>query len=246
MADPRTLTNPPIQEAVMALELSGGQVSTDVLESIAKSLQQNGWSRNHLNHFSVIVGASESVQVQAPHAVGYVVQSADSKTTFQLREGQIAVSHVAPYRGWEALKADANRALEAYVSLTRATAISSISVRYVNRLATAASGLEAIAEILVLPPMHPAGLEGGYVSDFLTKKVIKDIRGDIVANLTVGTIVAVPERPQHDLLLDIDVSRKCNLAPNIDAAESNFNEIRAVKNILFFGAVTNAAMEKYV
>lgn len=246
MADIRNLSKPPIQEAVMGLELSCENVSNEVLELIAGSLLAEGWSKNPLNNFSVTIGASESVEVKAPRPIGFVVQSKDAKTFFQLREKTVTVSHVAPYRGWEALKADARRVLDAYVKFTRATAITSISVRYINRLSMSANGHEAIAQVLVLPPLQPAGLQDGAVIDFLTKKVIKGIKGDMVANLTVGTIVAVPEGPHHDLLLDIEISRKCNLAPNIDAAESDFLEMRAVKNTLFFGAVTGAAMEKYL
>jgi uncharacterized protein (TIGR04255 family) len=65
------------------------------------------------------------------------------------------------------------------------------------------------------------------------------------ANYTVGTVAPNAGETNKALLVDIDVFKDCELPPDLPTLLDQLREFREIKNDLFFGTVTEKALESY-
>jgi uncharacterized protein (TIGR04255 family) len=96
---------------------------------------------------------------------------------------------------------------------------------------------------LKLPPTLPEGLPE-LLSAFLQRFVIHDAGSQATVILTQALEAASSERPLP-VILDIDAFRVATLPPNGSQVWEGLEQLRRLKNRVFFGCLTERAMEIY-
>lgn len=253
MARIRKLDKPPIQEAVLDFHLANATADASALEAIANALLVDGWQKRPINTMQAIIGPlapgmTANIMSSPPALQGYAIDSMveQGRIIIQIREAQVTVSHLRPYRSWEDLEKDAERVLKVHVEISKANAITRIGTRYINRLELTGDDFHAFGQALMDPPRNIAGLSSGAITDFVERKSVKGIHlSSIVADtvVTIGTAAPMPGSELKGLLVDVDVSASCHLGPSIEAAKEQLTDLRNLKNAIFFGSVHDQALE---
>lgn len=254
MAHPRRLSHPPIQEATVDFHLTGAtSVDAGTLARIAESIAQSDWRTSKLNQFRAALGLSAteapgggfSLQELTRSFEGYVVQDPSGEVVIQIRPDRVTASHVKKYTTWEELVAIGISSLQKHVEFSRASKIDRIGTRYINRLSLPSPGFYAFQEILSNPPKLPDGAQDGFLSDFTLDQVVRRLGSGWDAKVRIGTVIPLPGETQNGLLVDVDVFKAVDMGPIIAQDDSVLIEARRLKNDLFFGALTEEALEVY-
>ena len=254
MAHPRRLSHPPIQEATIDFHLAGAtSVDADTLAHIAESIAQSDWRTSKLNQFRAALGLSAteasgggfSLKELTRSFEGYMIQDPSGEVVIQIRPDRVTASHVKKYTTWEELVAVGITSLQKHVEFSRASKIDRIGARYINRLSLPSPDFYAFQEILSNPPKPLDGAKGGILTDFTLDEVIRRLGTGWDAKVRIGTVVPLPGETQNGLLVDVDVFKTVDMEPVIAQDDSILIEARRLKNDLFFGALTEEALEVY-
>lgn len=248
MAKPRKLAHAPIQEATIQFAFSGVELAKSELEALAVVYEKEGWKRREAHLYQAsLAGEAGSLSVSTVgNFLGFVLTSPDDEELVHVRASLVAVSK-RRYSCWEDLTALAARAFERYVASARPEKVTKISTRFINRIPPL-SRFKSFEEILERPPLPIDGLEGGVITDFMRRHVIGEIAGGFAAKLTIGTVVKETDENVLGtaLVIDSDVFKACDVPAKFEALKSELMGLRSVKNALFFGSLTDAALEEFV
>lgn len=254
MTQARRLRHPPIQEAVIDFHLAGAtKVGRDALEEVAKAMTAEGWRSSVLNRFEAAIGPfNADLQVSdvglknlSAAFDGYMVQDAKGEVIYQLRAERVTVSHVRKYTQWEDLVSDATRCLEMYVKLSKASTIHRMGTRYINRIQMPEMGFDAFGEFLEVAPRRLGDLQSGIVKDFLVQQVVKEIQGEWNANISIGTAAPIVGETANSIVIDVDVYKTCDIVADSKTLIRDLSAAREIKNQVFFGLITDRALEAY-
>lgn len=174
--------------------------------------------------------------------------SVDKVDVAVLRRDRISVSKVQGYTCWEDLWTEFERLFDSYVQVAHPVGIRNVAARFINRIQPAAQ--MSFEDVLERPPLPVLGegLAGARISNFLRRHVVEGLPNAYTANLTVAT--AVPEPSENlqlsvPLVLDIDVFKPCEMPVDLAQLRPMFDEIRAIKNAIFFGSLTDRCLEQF-
>jgi uncharacterized protein (TIGR04255 family) len=250
MGYPRHLAKPPIVEAVMDLKFAGVDASLDELQEVLADRFEAGWTRQLTHTYaasfspSIAAIAKTSSQLEAIAAV-----SPDEDQALAVRQDRLSASRIRSYTRWEDLWALLEGDFDDYVRIGKPSSVSRISARFINRLRSADS-LGSYDQVLERPPLPVLrdGLEGARIANFLRRHVVEGLNGGFTANLTIGTVTPEPGEEAKSLgpmILDIDVFKVCSLPLEVSTLVAEFNQIRDLKNALFFGSLTDRMLEQF-
>jgi len=275
MAEPRQLANPPITEAVIDIRAGfSASRSIDDLASIAGRLAgYTETSRQHFS-FSVIpgtggmplnlppglqaVGAAASTPPAGPAAtaaaaapqmapmiqfgVSYISQN--RLEVIQSRRDGLTFSRLRPYLDWGPLFDGAWEAWLAYRDCVRPDRILRVSTRFLNRIEIPAG--RDLDEYFVISPKMPERAPNfllGYSSALSIP--FPDLGVQATVRLTMNAS-SVDNRTVQPLILDLDILFPCDFGPTDDTAiRRSISALRPIKNDLFFGSLTETAMELF-
>jgi len=159
----------------------------------------------------------------------------------QFRVDGFTFSKIEPYTTWEEVFGEAFRLWEVYRSLAKPTQLSRIAVRYINRMGV--SGNRNISDFLTAPPVPPKPIPS-VIRDFLTRIHVADESHNLAA------VIVQALEPQFDpnvmsLLLDIDAYHETSIAPNDPDIPALFQQLRELKNEIFYASITEICAEMY-
>jgi len=167
--------------------------------------------------------------------VGLIFRSKSGENVAQFRIDGFSFSRLRPYTSWEQIFREAFRLWKMYRDLVVPDFITRIAVRYINRLRIPLP-LGDFSEYLCSPPVVPPELPR-QVATFLTRIVIP--ASDFSAD---ATITQALERPVDlnfvTIILDIDVYRRKQFEVDDEKMRSEFEELRQLKNRIFFSSIT--------
>jgi uncharacterized protein (TIGR04255 family) len=159
--------------------------------------------------------------------------SADAVNLVQYRLDGFTFNRLKPYTSWEQVFPQAFALWQEYASLARPEFVKRIAVRYINRLDLPRM-VTNLSDYLTVPPTVPPGISGE-LSGFLTRLNIRQ-GGDSVAltvalehNLTPGSM---------SVILDIDAYRVADFEVDSGELPSAFDQLRRLKNSVFFASIT--------
>lgn len=248
MAQVRHLRNPPIQEAVIDIKTDVALCDQMLLDKIAESLKAPGWRKKtlttHEAKFS-LDGDESGATLRADFA-GYVLEEPNGAVIIQVRKDGVTVSHVRQYAEWDDLEADAEKAFNTFLSFVHPKKLTRVAARYINRIPFPSQDFDDFGQLMMIHPQVPDSLSGAKITDFLHQQVIKEIEGGFTANLTIATIKPLPGENVSSLLVDVDVFKECTIEASFDVAKLYLRQIRDRKNDIFFGIVTEQALEKFI
>lgn len=244
MARPREhLSNAPIVEAVIDFRvLRDAGVSPGTFEGLAPSIGEKYSQIASIQAFEAQFGIQSGKWID-PHQrsaeLGWRYQA--SSEVAQFRVDGFTFSKLEPYTTWGEVFGEAFRLWSIYVGLARPKQLSRIAVRYINRMKL--TGDPNISDFLAAAPSLPKPIPSA-IRDFLTRVHVGDeSRG------SAAIVIQALER-QFDpnvmlLLLDIDAYHETNLAPNDQRLPRMFQQLRELKNEIFYASITEKAAELY-
>jgi uncharacterized protein (TIGR04255 family) len=251
MTQPRRLSHPPIQEAIVDFHLSAPtKPDADALAQIAELIAKPGWSTKMLNRFHAAVGidpanTAEMSLKTAGSLEGYVVQDPEGRVIVQVRRDRVTVSHTKAYTRWEDLIADGIESLRRHVEVSRAPKLKRIGSRYINRIKLPSDDFTAFGELLEGVPTKIGNFQSGTMTDFVLDEVVKGITDGWFAKIKIGTALPLPGEKGNCLIVDVDVVKDVDMSPDLEVGDENLVAARQLKNDIFFGAVTERALEAY-
>ena len=247
MARPRShLTNAPIAEAVIDFrvlrrdEIGPGRFE-GLLGRIGGDYDRPSEMKSIHARFGIEGGRPvEPTQLQA--AVGWMYQA--PTMIAQFRVDGFTFSKLPPYTTWEEVFGEALRLWNIYVETAQGSQpleVSRVAVRYINRLRFPAPA--DLGEYLEAPPVLPAPIPQR-IREFLSRAVVHDPERDLSAIL-IEALESPLDPDAVQVLLDIDAFREAAFAPGDPSMRGTFEQLRTLKNQIFFASITERTVEMY-
>ena len=243
MARPRAhLTHAPIAEAVLDLRVLRREgIDANQFSGLAATLGPEYGQSAPMHSIEARFGIERGRPVgptQVQEAVGWVYQT--DGAIVQFRVDGFTFSKIEPYTSWEQVFREADRLWRIYVQIARPLEISRVAVRYINRLRL--PGPSELRLYLEAPPVLPPPIPQA-VREFLTRVVVDD--GNDASAILIQALEASLDPATVPLLLDIDAFREVSLPPDDPSVAGIFEQLRRLKNDIFFASVTERTVEMY-
>lgn len=171
--------------------------------------------------------------------VGFKLHSADNLHIVQFNKGSFVFSRLKPYQDWERFSQEALRLWAIYCDLLKPNAIGRIGLRFINRIAVNQPKVE-LSDYYKYSPSSIKELNWP-LSGYLHHDMLQVPETLYSVNL-IKTVQNVPG--EVGLLLDIDVFMQSRFAYNELRIIECIEEMRWVKNKIFFGSLTDKAIEE--
>lgn len=244
MSEPRHLTNAPIREAVIDIQVTA-PVSLDNLKAIAARLKDKPHKQDELWQASIGFQINDDGQGSANtdrSSIGYRYTFNNHPYVLQCQVRGFTFSHLPPYGNWEEMSAIAKELWEIYLDIAKPQTISRIAVRYINSLPIPLP-IADFSEYLNVPPIVPEGLPQTLAS-FLQRFVIVDNSTGAVATVTQVLEEQLPQSNKVTFLLDVDAAKTYPLGFAADTASiwTILEELRNFKNRVFFKYLTEKTL----
>lgn len=168
---------------------------------------------------------------------GIILRSIDEKWVVQFRLDGFTLSRLQPYGTWDELKAKAVALWQKYVEVAKPIKVVRIASRFVNRVQLPAgeSFEKTFMTNFVIGPSLPQSVAG-----YLLRVVIPFEEHDAIAIVTQSL-----EGNNSDCILDLDTFSELPQGIAENEMWGKFDRLRDVKNRLFFGSFTEAALERF-
>lgn len=170
---------------------------------------------------------------------GIWLRAADEKEVGQFRIDGFTFNRLKPYTSWDVLLPTALDLWDVYVKVARPQSVTRIAVRYINHLPLESAPVR-LDDFVVTGPRVPEGIPD-VINRFSSRVLLECPQKKIHANVTQALEVGV-QSTALTLLLDIDAFKAGHLSTERSVLEPLFIELRAYKNRIFFGSLT----EEYV
>lgn len=186
-------------------------------------------------NFTPEAGASSSTTDDGPD--GVIMRSADEKWVVQFRLDGFTVSRLQPYGTWGELKGKASALWAKYSVAAKPIKIVRLASRFINRvqLPIGESFEKTFLTNFVIGPTLPQSVAG-----YLLRVVIPFEEQQAVAIVTQSL-----EGNSTDCILDLDAFSEQPQGFADSEMWERFDGLRDVKNRLFFGSFTEAALERF-
>jgi uncharacterized protein (TIGR04255 family) len=247
MAKPRVLERPPINEALVDLRfLSDQRIDIEVLKPLRERLQQRFPKVDERNQFAAEFRV-EAGKLLSPNVRdlgrGLWMTSSDGSRIVQFRPDGFTFNNVGlgSYLGGDALLEQSLECWSMFAEITRATTVTRIALRYLNRLDLPLRPGDEFRQFLTAPPELPEGAPQS-VSGFLSRVVSHDDAG---ATVVVTQKLDTVESPVP-VIVDVEAFFTGDFGIDAESLRTRLETLRRVKNETFFALITEEAVKLYL
>lgn len=245
MARQRHLNNAPISEAIIdfRVKLPSGfdtKKFLGIIADLSDSYPKNEPRRLTTGAFGMEKGKPFTQLPKDEGIQGYFFKSEDEKNIAQFRLDGFTFNRLRPYTEWESVLSEAKRLWGIYHSIASPEIVNRIAVRYINRLEIELP-IKDFNEYLTAPPTIPPSLPQG-INQFFNRMVIHE--GDKIINL-VQAMEASTDIKKIGIILDIDVFKVQGSGFDMEGIWSEFEQLRDLKNRVFFESITEKTARLY-
>ena len=174
---------------------------------------------------------------------GFRLQDEQGHHVAQFTLNGVIFSRLEPYESWDTFKAEAIRFWALFVELAEPTVIQRLGVRYINRILLADG--EQPSTFLKAAPYTLPGVEVSPESFFYKDTYhVPSYPYSVHWTRTIQPEGASPI-DKRALILDIDVFTTELLQLDQDTVTQRLQEMRWLKNKVFFGCITDTALERF-
>jgi uncharacterized protein (TIGR04255 family) len=173
---------------------------------------------------------------------GVFFKSKDEKNIAQFRVDGFTFNRLRPYTSWDEIFPEAISLWREYARLTVPQMITRLAVRYINRIPTPPPGV-SIETYFRSVPSVPTALPQT-ISGFLTRVTIRDMSGDLYANVMQVLDIAAANLPPT-VILDIDAFVQREFTIDSHEIEHALIQLREFKNRIFFNMLTQDALRLF-
>lgn len=244
MAQPRAhLSRAPLVEALLDFKVEPrADIQPGDFIPLANELDPQFPQRARTTAGEVQFGPGpDGIPVAAAHGqrTGELLRSEDGKVV-QLRTDGFTFSKMRPYSSWAELAPEAIALWARYLDVARPVALRRLAVRYINALELPLANLD---QYLTTPPAAPPPTPR-LLKEFLSRVVVWDQETAATAIITL-VIPPMMVANQMGLILDIDVFSEANLILDPSANRGRLDQLRTLKNDIFFASLTDAAVAQF-
>jgi len=252
MVEVYPLLKAPIKEAVIDVRcLTGVKMEPALLKILGAEIGYGGEAQE-VNTMSFMVqptvGAPPIPKVSEQVLVGgRFLSGADRNFVVQMRTDGMTFSRLQPYTKWDEIFPEASRLWAIFCAHMQVKEVSRIAVRYVNRLLLPQPDFSNNpSDFLTPPPPLPNGIrEDCKVAQWMSRFVIEGATEDVTATITQLSDTITESPDQYALIFDIDVFTQKDLPINPELLLPRFAQLRALKNDIFFAALTKRTLELF-
>lgn len=245
MPEPRLLKRAPIREAIVDVRVPiPDQPDLSALESLARSLK--GYPNVQVA-MSVVAewvmkpeGKVEQGHKTAP--AGFRALSQDGLQIVQLRPDGVSLSRLEPYVSWPHLRDEASQVFAAYREAIGCPEILRLGLRYINNLRLPYPVVDLEDWVLGLPKIPDEWPQS--VSTFLYRQTLHDRDSGHAVNVMHALADDVDET-KIGVIFDIDAYSGEGVSANDDGLWGTFDELRDLKNRIFFSGVTERTLDLF-
>ena len=251
MAEPQTLRNAPITEAIIdfQVEIPTTVIISEALTEVETIVQaeypvvQTQFSlTGEMNFDPEHAGVR---QVGERQVNGRFYQTEDKLQIAQFRLDGFTFNRLAPYTDWNEVFPEAMRLWDIYRQAFTPNLISQLSVRFINHFVIPTS-IDRLDDYFTAPVKIPEGLPRR-VTNFLTRitlteeesNVSTDITQALGQSSTEGSTLTLLDINSYRIFEDLDPQ-------NREGIVSTLNELRNIKNRTFFGSITERTVGLYI
>lgn len=237
------LDRAPIVEALIDIRVRfPSSLTLERLQSLRERLEvdyPNVRTRSRWNA-SLTLHATEPATMKSSDGVpdGFILGSPDNLNVLQVRLDGFTFSRLAPYESWERLRDAARAAWTSYRADLGPLEVTRLAVRYINSLELPlplGDFADWIRTVPQLAPELPQQLAGYFFRVNLPYPVQQ---GAVCVNIT-QKIDPQPTKGSVPMIFDIDAFDPNPDAPDDEAMWDRLEELRRVKNEVFFGSITD-------
>lgn len=245
MAAPRHLTNAPITEALVDLQVKlpdNAQVErlkaahATISANYPQVLERRRWA----SQVRFSKGKPPTPVTTETSPDGYAFTSSDRQQMVQFRLDGFTFNKFKPYKTWESMRDEACRLWQIYVQIASPEMITRVALRYINHIQLPVPLTTDLGSYLAAPPKVPGQLPH-FINSFLTRVVMIDSATGAAGNISQ----AVESISQGMVILDIDVFKHGEFRVDSDEAWKLLHELRQFKNRIFFESVTERTLQLY-
>jgi len=245
MSQVRHLRQAPIREAVLDVRFPRtDDARLEALRELAQSLP--GFANLDAQfHFESGIQWSSSGEISRhdrTEPLGFRTVSEDEARVVQLRLNGFSYSRLRPYTSWEEIREDSRPLLERYVETIGSRGAIRLALRYINHLRLPYP-VEDLKQFVLGLPDPPEGWPSA-VESFLYRVTLADESGASV-HVTHALVDDVDES-RIGVIFDIDAFREGRFTVGDDEFWRAFEELRDLKNRIFFDGITDRTMEMYI
>jgi len=177
-------------------------------------------------------------------AQGISLKSKDRSNVTQFRVDGFTFSRLPLYSSWEEISEQAFKLWKIYSNLTNPKSITRLATRFINEIKfkLPCDNLNLNDYFTALPslPEELSGVHGTFLSRFAIQDPATSISAKITQT-TEGKIVT----DTYTLILDIDVFQSVSLSLDDEKIWTIFEDLRKMKNNIFFSLITNKTKELF-
>jgi uncharacterized protein (TIGR04255 family) len=177
--------------------------------------------------------------------VGFIMKDKSNSYIIQAKKGSFAFHKVNGYENFEALLTKLEVYWNDLIKICGDLTILNLSVRYLNLIEKEKD--EKISDLLNIVTKHPFG-------ENETNLTQHRFKYDKNPQITITVVTAKPNfvvtdkqnnKLKDGVVLDIIINKKIDSNKQIAFDFTNFNEMRTVKNEIFFKSITEKTINKY-
>jgi uncharacterized protein (TIGR04255 family) len=251
MAQPRPLDKPPVREAIIDIAIIP-QLPPDKLlfepfvEVLRRDFPVVEQTRRFSGEFEILPDQSLVPKPTLEEFHGYLFRTDDRLNVAQFRVDGFSFNKLAPYKDWEEVFPKALELWKIYLEHLKPQKISRLAVRYVNEIKLPL-GNKGIEEFLERPPRLPENFsKGSLINYFLDRLGFFDSDLRVSVNLTQA-YEGVFNEEGISIILDIDCYTNEDVSPkDFESLREVFGRLRALKNQIFFGSITEEAVKLFL
>jgi uncharacterized protein (TIGR04255 family) len=240
------LSRAPITEALldMRVELASDAALDQIAAAFGDEVRADFPHEEPIRQLQAQVGITGGVPgvTSSETRIGSIFWADPRIRAVQARRDGFSVNHLAPYKDWDALRAEAERYWGAYRRAARPIRVLRCGVRFINRIELPV-GDELRVHLKTFPEV--GGTLPPLLDEYLLRVAVPF--GSRRAVITQATLPAenAAESTKRAIILDVDAFSDVSLAPDSPAVWAEFDELRAVKNQCFFGSLDESTWSAY-
>lgn len=238
--------NAPITEALIDIRAelpdNASLANLEKLHDLINAEYPGKKSRKKFEAQIQLKGEQEPLKTTTFQQDGYFFASQDGKRIVQYRLDGFGFNRLRPYSRWEDLREEAKRAWDIFVAHINPVAVSRLAVRYINSIEINSKSFD-YDDYFTAVPKIPEGLPQE-LQHFFTRIVVPFPQQGVTA-----VVIQTPS-DKHDpvntaIILDIDVFAEKTLLPEDQRVWGILEELREIKNEIFFKSITEKTKELF-
>jgi uncharacterized protein (TIGR04255 family) len=239
------LSKAPIVEAVIEIRAKAGSAYQE--EEARKVFEDELTGYGYLDSlrtFQFHTGQPKEQMINNFEWQGIRFQSGDKRQIAQFKRDGLVFSRLAPYNGWPAFSTEALKLWDIYKEHVKPENPQRLGVRFINRIQLASAD-DKIDDYIRQGPQSPSNLNFPLAS-FLHKDFLI-VPGQPYAINIITTVQHAQGRNDNfgALILDIDVITTESFHDDKPRLQQRLEDMRRLKNKVFFSMITAKAKEKF-